>query len=341
MKFRTLALIAFCGMVLSGCSSSENELHLYMWGNYVKPDLIAHFERQHDCRVVIDTYDSNEVMYAKLKAGATGYDIIFPSNYIFELMAEQGMLRHLDEAKLSNFHYLDPTYLHLIPDSQRRFGIPYMLTYTGIAYRSDKVHDIPESWGIFADTKYKRRMTMLNDIREVLGAALKYLGYSINTVDPQQLKQATELLLTWKQNIAKFESEQYQHGIASGEFLIVQGYSGDILHVMQDNPSVQFVFPKEGSIITLDLMAIPQNAPNPELALAFINFLLDPEVAAENIGYTYYLCPNTGAYDLLPSSMKQTKALFPPEEIIKRSEVTQNLGSATTLYIQAWDQIKG
>lgn len=337
---KRLGFIALCGLLFAGCSSTDQELHLYMWGNYIKPDLIERFEREHNCKVTIDTYDSNEAMYAKLKAGATGYDIIFPSNYIFDILYTQGMLQDIDEDLLPNLHHLDPFYLALIEQDQRNAGIPYMLTYTGVAYRKDKVHDIPHSWSVFGDSAYKGRMTMLNDMREVLGAALKYLGYSINTIEPQQLKEATALLIKWKPNLAKFESEQYQNGIASGEYLIAQGYSGDILQVMQDNASVEFFLPNEGSIISLDIMAIPRNSPHPELATTFMNFLLDPDVAAANIAYTFYLCPNSAAYEKLSPQLRQNPALFPPKEIFSKSEVIQNVGLQTRQYIEAWDRVK-
>lgn len=342
MLTRKLAgLFAICGFFLTGCSSSDNELHLYTWGNYIKPSLLERFEKEHDCRVTIDTYDSNEAMYAKLKAGATGYDILFPSTYIFELMVEQGMLQELDKEKLPNMKELDPFYLAMIPEKQRQAGVPYMLTYTGIAFRKDKTPKLPHSWSVFADTQFKGRMTMLNDMREALGAALKHLGYSINTFDPAQIKKAADLLIQWKHNLAKFESEQYQNGIAGGEYLIAQGYSGDVLQVMQEHAMVGFFLPEEGTNISLDLMVIPQHAPHRELALAFINFLLDPEVAAENIGYAYYICPNLGAYERLPKALRENPALFPDEAIIKKSELIQNLGAHTRLYTEAWDHVKG
>lgn len=341
LKSHFLGFIAVCGLLLTGCSSSDNELHLYTWGNYIKPSLLERFEQEHQCKITIDTYDSNEAMYAKLKAGATGYDILFPSTYIFELMHEQGMLQDLDAAKLPNLKQLDPFYTAMIPEKLRQAGVPYMLTYTGIGFRKDKAPNLPHTWAVFADANFKGRMTMLNDMREALGAGLKHLGYSINTVDPIQVQQAADLVIQWKRNLAKFESEQYQNGIAGGEYLIAQGYSGDVLQVMQEHPMVGFFLPNEGTNLSLDLMVIPQQAPNRELAMAFINFLLDPEVAAENIAYAFYICPNLGAYELLPPALRNNPALFPDQAIIKKSELIKNLGANTRLYTEAWDQVKG
>lgn len=181
---------------------------------------------------------------------------------------------------------------------------------------------------------------MLNDIREALGAALRFLGFSINTRNEVEVKKASDLLISWKRNLAKFESEQYKHGIASAEYLIVQGYSGDILQVMQENENVAFLYPDEGTMMSIDYLAIPANAPNPALAHAFINFLLKGEIAAENIEYTYYLSPNLNAYEHLEPALRQNPVLFPSEEVLKKAEVIRNLEDGYAIYIKAWERVK-
>jgi spermidine/putrescine transport system substrate-binding protein len=335
-----VTLFIFLGTLISSCSSSDKDLQIYIWGDYIKPELIERFESENGCSVIVDTFDSNESMYAKLNLGASGYDLIFPSNYFADIMQKQGMLEEIDATMIPNFHFIDATYLKMLNFSKGIYGVPFTVSYSGIAYRNNRIKNPDQSWSIFDRHDLKGRMTMLNDLREVLGAALKFLGFSINTINPIEIRQATNILIEWKKNLAKFESEQYKNGIASAEYLVVQGYSGDILQVMQENPNVSFFLPKEGSVISIDVIALPRDAYNKKLAYAFINFLLDPEVAAENMAYTRFVSPNSGAYEKLSPQLKNNPALFPPKEILDKSELIKNLGSHAELYNRAWDQLK-
>jgi spermidine/putrescine transport system substrate-binding protein len=335
-----LANLVLFVLAFSSCSSSDRDLYVFIWSDYIKPGLIAKFEEENNCRVIIDTYDSNESMYAKLKLGASAYDIIFPSNYIFSLMQEQGMLQPIDLTAIPNAKYLDPHYFSPFNKSDVTEGIPYMVSCTGIGYRQDKIHQIAPSWSIFGNQKLKGRMTMLNDMREALGAALKFLGYSVNTINEKEIDEAVNILIGWKKNLAKFESEQFKNGIASAEYLVVQGYNGDILQIMQESPEVQFLLPDEGTMISIDLLVIPNNAPNKELAQSFINFLLDPQNAAENMAFTYFLTPNLGAYEKLSPALRNNPALFTPVAILKKSDMIENLGVSSELYYRAWDKVK-
>lgn len=339
-KLGIISLILIAGVFFSGCSSPESELHLYTWGDYIKPEIVERYEKEHNCRIIIDTYDSNEAMYAKLKVGASDYDLIFPSGYLVEIMQDQGMLLHIDRKEIPNTKYLDANYLKQSNPLIEQYGVPYLMSLSGVAYRNDRLKIEDPSWGVFGKSEYKGRMTMLNDLRETIGSALRYLGYSINTHDETEVQDAVRLLIDWKKNLAKFESEQYKNGIANAEYLVVQGYNGDILQVMRENPNVSFYLPKEGSVIALDYAVIPKRARNPDAAKAFINYLLDPEIAAENIAFTLFLAPNTGAYKLLSESLRNNPILFPPAEIMEKSEVIRNLGENADIYYNAWDQIK-
>lgn len=331
----------YLAILVTTCGTTDNELHLFIWADYIKPDLIERFEREYNCRVVYDTFDANESMYAKLKLGATGYDIIFPSGYTYELMLLQGMLDPIQIDSLPNLKNIDPRYLpEKFQDGRVIYAVPFAISYTGIAYRKDKAEVKDQSWGVFGRSDLKGRMTMLNDIREALGAALKYLGFSANSVNEEEISKAADQLIKWKQNLAKFESEQNKHGLASAEFVVVQGYNGDMLQVMQENPHIDFFLPKEGSIFSVDYAVIPQYAPNPKLAHAFINFILDANVAAENMEFTLFSSPNHAAFALLPKGLQQNPSLFPPLEIIKKSDVIKYLGEKGELYNQYWDKVK-
>ncbi len=266
------AILLAC--LATGISAAET-LHVFTWADYINPDLVKRFEKEHQCKVVIDTFDSNEAMYARLKAGASGYDLIFPSSYIIPLMTQQGMLQPLDHAQLPNLKNVDPEVLGKVADSAMKHSVPYTFGYAVIAYRKDKVKDIEPAWKTFARADLKKRVTLLNDMRETIGAALKSLGHSLNTRDEKQLAEARDVLIAWKRNIAKFDNEGYKAGIDSGEFNVVHGYSGDLWQVMQSNPKVGVVIPREGVSASCDEMVIPKCAPNAALAHAMINFLLD------------------------------------------------------------------
>lgn len=352
MKKTFLPLVSLA-LLLAGCGAPRRQLHIFTWAEYIDPDLVARFESENDCRVVIDIFDSNESMFAKIQAGSTGYDVLFPSSYMVEQLGREGIAEKLDKSRLPNLANIDPAYLDCAIDANMTYGVPYMVTYTGIAYRDDILagDKAPEaSWSVFERADLKGRITLLGDMRETLGAALRYRGYSINSTNEAELAEARDVAIGWKANIAKFENEQYKMGIAGGEFSLVHGYSGDIGQVQLDDAGnlaedcnhVRFVLPKEGFSLSCDEMVIPVTAPEKDLAYAFINFLHDGEVAAQNIQYTTYWCPNSAARKALASSapeVLENRTIFPDPEDLKRGEVIGFLGENVALYTRMWDQV--
>lgn len=340
---RLIALLGLSAALFAGCGPKRPTLHLYTWSDYLDPELVSAFEQAHGCRVKIDTFDSNETMYAKVLAGSGGYDVIFPSSYQISLMAQNNMLRPLDKAKLPNVTAnFDPAYTGVILNPEMTYNVPYAVTFTGLAYRKDKTGGAAvDSWASFDNPVFKGRISLLNDFRETLGAALKSLGYSLNSTDPAELKQACEVVLRWKKNIAKFDNEQYKTGIASGEFLLGHGYSGDIAQVMlEDAENIGFAFPKEGFTAACDEMVIPASAREVELAHAFINFLYEPDNACKNIQYICAPMPNKAALAKLPAEYRDNPAILPPAEVMGKAEVLKDLGAANKLYSEAWDTVK-
>jgi spermidine/putrescine transport system substrate-binding protein len=315
-------------------------LHVYTWADYVNPDLVKRFEKENQCKVVIDTFDSNETMFAKLKAGATGYDVVFPTSYMVKLMNDQRMLLPLDHALLPNAKNVDPEVLSKVYDKKMEHSMPYTLGYAVFAYRKDKVKNVEPSWSVFARSDLKRRMTIFDDMHETLGAALKHLGYSLNSRDEKQLAEARDVVIGWKRNIAKFDNEGYKAGIDSGEFLVVQGYSGDLWQVAQENDKVAIIIPKEGVSIGCDEIVIPKNASNPKLAHALINFLLDADVSAENMEWMGYLCPNTAALKKVGKEFLQNPAITIPEEVKAKCEALEDLGADLPKWTKVWDEVK-
>jgi spermidine/putrescine transport system substrate-binding protein len=335
-----VAGLAAMAMAIVACGKAGPVLSVYTWSDYIKPELVRRFEREQGCRVVIDTFESNEAMYAKLRAGATGYDLLTPSSYMVSLMHAQGLVRRLDRSLLPNLVHVDPDYLAMAIDKTMDHSVPYMITNTGIAYLEGRVKDVVPSWRMFGRADLRGRMTMFNDMRETIGAALKCLGYSINSTSEGELAEAEALLLEWRKNLAKFDNEQYKIGLASGEFLLVHAWSGDIFQVRRENPDVRFFVPEEGTVISCDDLVIPSDARRVALAHAFINFLLDPGVAAENTTFIYYLCPNRDSYPLLPAEIRDNPGIFLAPGIRAKSEMIGDIGAANALYIKVWDRLK-
>ncbi len=334
-----LVLLGAIGL-LGGCRKPLPVLHVYTWADYVKPELVARFESKHACRVVIDTFDSNEALYAKIRAGATGYDVLTPSSYMVGVLFAQGFLRPIEPSLVPNRRNVDPDYLKMALDPEMHHSVPYMLVESGIAYRRSRVKDVAASWRMLDRADLKGRITLLNDMRETIGAALKSLGYSLNTTDETQLAEARDVVVRWKRNAAKFENEQYKSGIATGEFLLVHGYSGDILQVQRENDDVAFLIPEEGTSVACDDLVIPKTAREMALAHAWIDFLHEPDVAAENTRFLSYLCPNRAAYEKLGDDVRKNPAMFLDPATRAKSEVVRDLGADNAKYVKVWDEIK-
>ena len=330
-----LLLLAF---LATGVSAET--LHIYTWADYVSPDVVRKFEKQQGCEVVIDSFDSNESMFAKFKAGATGYDLVFPTAYMIQVMHAQGMLVDLDHAKIPNLPNIDPAVLAKVADKTMAHSVPYTFAYAAIAVRRDRVKDAEPSWAMFDRPALAGRVTLLDDMRESIGAALKSLGHSINTRDEAQLAAARDVLIRWKKNIARFDNEGYKAGIDSAEFHLVHGYSGDLFQVQMENPKVEILIPREGVTIGCDEMVIPKTAKQSALAHAFINFLLDPDIAAENMEWMGYYCPNKPALEKVSPEFLPNPAITIPADLQAKCEVIEDLGPDLAKYSKVWDEVK-
>lgn len=336
-----LFLAAFMVLALAACSDDRPVLRIYNWGDYLAPEVIKAFEAEYNCRIELDTFDSNEAMYAKLKAGAAGYDIVVPSSYMAKPMFEQGMLEKLDHSRLPNVKkYYDKKYSALNLDPEMAYSVPYFVSFTGIGYSTEHIKDFEPSWKMFERPDLKGKTSLLDDQREVIGCALRTLGYSSNETDPAKIAQAVALARTWKQQIARFGVDDTKQSLATGEFWMIQTYSGDMLQVIQEVPTVKFVIPKEGSTVTFDNLAIIKNSNSKDLAYKFIDFLYRPEIAAMNMNEIQYVMPNTEAMAKVDAEIRNNPAFSIPEEDFKRCVPLKDLGDQNKLYNDAWDKIK-
>ncbi len=316
-------------------------VHIYTWSDYFDSEVLRDFEKQAGCRIEVDYFDSNEAMYAKLKAGGGGYDIITPSSYMSAVMRKQGMLLPLDHGKLPNLKHIDRNFTRHTEDAEMAYGVPYTRTVTGVGYNARRVKEEDlGSWDIFSRAAYAQRMTMLNDMRESIGAALKYLGHSINTADEGELAAAGDVLIGWKRNLAKFDVDEAKIGLAAGEFLVIQGYNGDVALIMDENPDVDFYIPREGSSLASDDFVIAGGTPNADVAHAFINYMMDPGVAGKNMESIRYYMPNPEALQSLSPELLENPAFNVSEEIIAKCEVIRDLGPDNEKYVKVWDRVK-
>ena len=329
--------------VLSGCGPAKPELHIYTWSDYIANEVIAKFEKENNCIVKVDTFDSNEAMFAKLKAGSSGYDIIMPSSYQIPVMVKNGMLQKLDHSKLPNVRKnFDKSYGSSILDPSFAYNVPYAVTYTGFAYRKDKIGDAPiDSWKVFETAALKGRMSLLSDMRETIGGALKALGHSLNSTKKEEIDAAVKKVIEWKRNIAKFDNEQYKTAVASSEWFVGLGYSSDIIQIMLDDENVGFSLPKEGFTIAFDEMVISADSKQVELAHKFINFCYDPDVAAANMSEVCSPMPIAAAFPKLDEKLRKLMVL--DAATLARGEVLRDFDDqpeVRKMYVDAWDRVK-
>lgn len=287
LKLKKLFLISFLLIFLLSCGSKKEDkesktLNIYTWTYFIPKEVIEGFEKETGIKVQVDFYDTNEQMYAKLKSGARGYDIVSPSTDILSIMREEGMLEKLDKEKLKtvyeNLRMDEIDKFSESYDPHFQYSLPYTFSATGIAVNKKYIKDYPRSFEIFSMEQYKGRMTMLDDMRETLGATLQFLGYSAESSNDQELEAAKNKLLEWKKNIAKFDSATFGKNFASGEFYISHGYAENFFEELSDSEieNTDYFIPK-GAMMYIDSMAILQNSPNKENAYKFLEYLYRPE----------------------------------------------------------------
>lgn len=281
-----ILLIPSCNKDGKSRSSASQKLYVYNWTYYTPDEVIKRFEQEYNVEVVLDNFSSNEEMFAKIMAGGSkGYDVIFPSADYTSIMIKLGLVQKLDHEKLPNLEYVtDFIREKIIYDPQLEYSVPYNLGVAGIMVNTTKVaDDYPRTWDIFNDARYNQRMSMLDDMRETMGVALRYLGYSVNTSNEAELEAAKNLIITkWKPNLIKFDAESFGKAFSSGEFWIVHGYPENVYEEFPESrwDEIAFILPPEGGPMAIDNMVIPTSANNVDLAHAFINFIHNPEIYA-------------------------------------------------------------
>ncbi|MGL4771963.1 MAG: ABC transporter substrate-binding protein [Clostridium sp.] len=345
-KSKVISLIMVCALSLglfAGCGEDDSNigvngtLNVYNCADYIDESLIKQFERESGIDVIYDTYDTNENMYNKLKSGNGSYDVVFPSDYMIEKMIKEDMLEKIDFNNIPNYSYIGEGYKNLPYDPNNEYSVPYMWGTIGIVYNPKIVTEEVDSWDILWNEKYSKQIIMFDSIRDTMAVALKKLGYSINTTNPKEIDEAADLLIEQKPLVRAYQVDDVKITMISEEAALATVWSGDAAYIMNENPDLKYVVPKEGSNKWFDGMCIVKGSKNKENAEKFINFLCDPENALTNVEEIQYSTPNTETFEMLDEASKE---LYPTQETLDKCEVFIDLGDNLKLYDEAWTKVK-
>jgi spermidine/putrescine transport system substrate-binding protein len=334
--------------------AKEDVLNLYNWNQYIAPETVARFEKQCGCKVKQTYYSDNEELLAKLAAGATGYDIMVPTSNYIQGMAKGGWIQPIDKSKLPNLKNIQPAYLNTAFDPGNKYSVPYAYTITMLGYNEQKMKELGvtvDSWAAIFDPailqKLKGRITVLDSQSELIAAALKYLGYSVNDRDPKHWEQAKQTVLKAKPYWAAFKASGYIEQLSAGNIWLSHGYSNDIYQAdlgaqqAKQKFRIRHAMPREGAVLALDAMVIHKNAPRPDLAHQFINFMLDGQNSADLTNMIGSGNPNGAALKFVKPEIKAMSAIFPDEATAKKLEMLQELNTQQRrLLSRIWTEIK-
>jgi spermidine/putrescine transport system substrate-binding protein len=352
--FLKLSGLGLSGLTLGSCgwrlgdtrystrviNGDPRQLYLYTWSGYIDDELLRNFQaetgRTNTTQVV---FSSNEVMLATLQAGkASTFSIIYPSSYMVEKMVKRDYLLELDHSRIPNLENLFPQFRQSLSDPNNRYSVPIVWGTTGLIYNPDKVPEPPQDWDFLWKHKDKlaRRMSLLEDSREVMGATLKMLGDSYNPTDKDKIRQAYEKLEVLKPAIANFSTDAWRDPLVVGDIWVAMAYSSDAASIVQQNPKLRYVIPAGGTSLWSDNLVIPKSAPNPDAAYEWINYTLQPNVAAGLVQRLSIATPNQAAVALLPPELRDNPLLFPPQSVRDRCESIAPLNPELTELVERY-----
>ena len=324
--------------------SGNGQVIVYNWGEYIDPEIIDLFEEETGIDVIYEEFETNEIMYPKIQSGAIAYDVVCPSDYMIQRMIENDLLAEINYDHIPNLKYIGDNYMKMTRqfDPENKYSVPYLWGTVGILYNKKMVDEPVDSWGILWDKKYEDSILMQDSVRDAFAVALKYLGYSLNSTDLDELEAAKNLLIEQKPLVQAYVLDQVRDKMIGGEAALGVIYSGEALYCQQENPDLDYVIPKEGTNIWIDSWVIPKNAKNVENAEAFINFLCRPDIAKMNFDYITYSIPNTAGRDLIEDeSLRNSPIAFPDDSKLENCETFRFLGDDNdALYNRLWREIK-
>ncbi len=331
----------------AGPAVTSKQLNLYGWSEYIPQELLDEFGKEYGVTVNYDTYASNEELLAKLQAGAKNYDVIIPSDYTVGIMIAQNLLEPIDINQIPNFANVDPQFKNPAYDPGNKYSVPYQWGSVGIAVNTDQVKKPIAKYADLWDPDFKNGLVVLDDEREIIGMALLTLGYSKNSTDPRELKEAKQKLLELKRNIKVFDSDSPKTELLSGEVVAGVVWNGEAALAHRENPKIVYVIPAEGMGVWVDNLALPKSPPHKDAAIAFLNFVLRPDMSVLITKAYPYSSVNPPALALLKQTDPKTYEEYmsnpannPPPEAVKSGHAVVDVGDATTLYDQVWTDVK-
>lgn len=346
------ALMTGCGKPASG-GKEDNKLNVYNWGEYIDEDVISQFEDETGIQVIYDVFETNEEMYPVIEAGAVKYDVVCPSDYMIQRMAQNNLLSEINFDNVPNYKEIGQEYLDISKgfDPENKYSVPYCWGTMGILYNTKRLEELgvpaPTKWSDLWDERLSGEILMQNSVRDAFTVALKMEGYSLNSTNPDELAKARDLLIEQKPLVQAYVIDQVRDKMIGGEAAVGVIYSGEMLYIQEAvadqglDYDLEYVIPEEGTNYWIDSWVIPANAEHKENAEKWIDFLCRPDIAKKNFEYITYATPNTGAYDLLDDDLKNNKALFPDLDKLPNCEIIQYLGDdVDTIYNDMWKEIK-
>jgi spermidine/putrescine-binding protein len=338
--------VVLAAFTLAGCGSQagkNGEVVVYNWGEYIDPDTIDMFEEETGIKVVYDEFETNEIMYPKVESGATVYDVICPSDYMIEKMIENDLLAEINWENIPNSSNIGKQYYESAKgfDPENKYAVPYCWGTVGILYNKTMVDEPVDSWNILWDEKYADNILMQDSVRDALMVALRKNGYSMNTMDENELRKATDDLIAQKPLVQAYVVDQVRDKMIGNEAAMGVIYSGEAIFTQRENPDLEYVIPKEGTNVWLDCWVIPKNATNMENAEKFIDFMCRPDIALKNFEYITYSTPNEAAQKLIEDEdIKNSKIAF-PDLSQYQLETYSYLGTeGDDLYNSFWEEVK-
>jgi len=343
------------GAPLMGCSNrsaknarsaSARQLNIFNWSDYIDEAVNAEFERLFGCTIVYDNYSSDAELETRLATGGGSYDVVFPSDRSLPALLAKGRLQPIDRSLLPNLRHIGPRFLGLPFDRENRFSVPYFWGTLAVGFRTDRIESEVRDLGVLFDERYRGRLTMLDDMENVVAAALGYLGLPHNSVEPDHLARAQTLLTKQKPLVQAYTSDSYRERLITGEAWAALGWSGDLLQAdaelqaMGAGGRVKVVVPSGGTMLWMDSIAIPQSAASPELAHQFLNYLLDPAVAVQNALKVNFATPSATARQMLPATMLADESIYPPPGVLARCAWLLDRGAAIERVEQVWRAVR-
>lgn len=329
-------------LLLPVLSFAKPTVNVYNWANYLPESVLTKFTQKTGIRVNYAQYDSNEMLYAQLKGNPNaGYDVIFPSSFYVKKMQREGMLLPLNKSLIPHATQIKPNLLNRTFDPGNHYSLPYIWGLTGITYNDNYHHPSKlKNWSDLWKPRYHNQLLLLNDSREAFGIAFIKLGYSINDRNPEHIKQAYQLLQKLMPNVKVINSTASYNLYLDEDVTVGLGWSGNIMQVHLENPHVNFIYPEPYAMMWIDCVAVPANAPHPDAAMRFIDFILSPEISAEISASLNYPPANTQAMKLLPKEQRNNPIFNPPPAVLKKAKMQQSVGKAIDLYTYYWQRLK-